>query len=260
MPPHATETAKATSAENTSMAARLGQAPLHRPKLHELVSERLEAMIRSGELKPGDSLPSERDIMAALGTGRPAVREAFLSLQNKGLIVTESGRRARVRQPSVDNVMTTLDGVVSMMIDNEKSLKDLFDARVFIEAAMARQAARQIKPEQLDALLRALDENKQSIGDRPRFSDSDAEFHRVLFQVPGNPVFDSVHSALVSWLRERWAKLVRDEHTETMAYRGHADIFAAVSRRDPDGAEEAMRRHLGSSWKVWSAQLEGAAD
>ena len=253
MPPHATKTEKAT---NASGAMRLGETPLHRPKLHELVSERLEAMIRSGELKPGDSLPSERDIMAALGTGRPAVREAFLSLQTKGLIITESGRRARVRQPSVDNVMTTLDGVVSMMIDNEKNLKDLFDARVFIEAAMARQAALQITPARLDALRLALEENKNSIGDRPRFSDSDADFHRILFQVPGNPVFDSVHSALVSWLRERWARLVRDERTETRAYRGHADIFAAVSQRDPDAAEAAMRRHLGSSWKEWSAQLE----
>ena len=84
----------------------LEPSPIRRSKLHELVSQKLEDMIRSGELKPGDRLPSERDIMAAYGIGRPAVREAFLSLQSKGFITTESGRRARVTVPSVDNIFT----------------------------------------------------------------------------------------------------------------------------------------------------------
>ncbi|MCX5496614.1 FCD domain-containing protein [Kaistia dalseonensis] len=237
----------------------LAPGPIHRPKLHELVASRLEALIRSGQLKPGDSLPSERDIMAAFNTGRPAVREAFLSLQNKGLIVTESGRRARVRQPSVDNVMTTLDGVVSMIIDDRKSLKDLFDARVFIEAAMARHAAQYINADQLRALEEALAQNRRAIGDRQGFDASDIVFHRILFAVAGNPVFDSVHSALVSWLMDRWARLVRNEQTETAAYEGHAAIFAAVSRKDPDQAEAAMRDHLGASWAVWAEQLAQTA-
>src|ERR1035441_10584814 len=88
------------------------QSPIRRSKLHELVSRKLEDAIRSGDLKPGDQLPSERDIMTAFSVGRPAVREAFLSLHNKGFITTESGRRARVKVPSVSSVFSTLDGVV----------------------------------------------------------------------------------------------------------------------------------------------------
>ena len=70
----------------------LQPGPIRRTKLYELVTQKLENMIRSGELKPGDKLPSERDIMAAFNIGRPAVREALLSLQSRGLIVTENGR------------------------------------------------------------------------------------------------------------------------------------------------------------------------
>ncbi len=241
--------------ESMTDSSTLHAVPIKRAKLHELVTQQLEQMIRSGELKPGDRLPSERDIMAAFNIGRPAVREALLSLQNKGFIVTENGRRAIVQRPSVDNVFTTLDSVVEMIIDNVDSLKNLFDARVFIEAAMARNAANEIDDRYLALLKEALNANKQAIGDRDLFMQTDVHFHRVLFLVGNNPVFEAVHKALVKWLMDRWRKIVRDESTETIAYQGHVQIYKAILRRDPDAAEAAMRKHLASSWKVWALQL-----
>ena len=229
---------------------------IRRSKLHELVSQRLEDMIRSGELKPGDRLPSERDIMAAYGIGRPAVREAFLSLQSRGFITTESGRRARVTAPTVDSVFTTLDSVVGMMISKRESLKNLFDARKFIEAAMARQAAVVIDKPHLNKLKDALEANKRAIGNRDLFMQTDIEFHRILFFVCNNPVFDAVHTAVVNWLMERWSKIERNDKTENVAYQGHVQIANAVQKGDPDAAERAMNKHLSSSWSVWAKQLE----
>ncbi len=229
---------------------------IRRSKLHELVSQKLEAMIRSGELKPGDRLPSERDIMVAYSIGRPAVREAFLSLQGKGLINTESGRRARVVAPSLDNVFTTLDGIVSMIITKRESLKNLFDARKFIEAAMARQAAVVIDKVHLAQLKHALEQNRQAIGNRSLFMRTDIEFHRILFSASNNRVFDAVHTAVVNWLMERWAKIERNEKTEKLAYEGHVRIANAIGKGDPDAAEKAMNQHLSSSWNVWAKQLK----
>ena len=234
----------------------LERSPIRRSKLHELVSQRLEDMIRSGELKPGDRLPSERDIMAAYGIGRPAVREAFLSLQNKGYITTESGRRARVTAPSVDNIFTTLDSVVDMMISKRESLKNLFDARRFIEAAMARQAAIVIDKVHLAELRKALAANRKAIGNRTLFMETDIEFHRILFRVSDNPVFDAVHTAVVNWLMERWSKIERNDATEKLAFQGHVHISDAVGKGDPDAAEKAMNKHLSSSWLVWVKHLE----
>lgn len=234
----------------------LQQSPIRRAKLHELVSQKLEEMIRSGELKPGDQLPSERDIMVAFNIGRPAVREAFLSLQNKGIIVTESGRCASVRVPSVDNVFTTLDSVVGMIINHGESLKNLFDARAFIEAAMAREAAKEIDEHRLRELKDAVEANKRAIGSRELFMQTDVAFHRILFLVASNPVFEAVHKALVKWLMERWGKIDRNTSTETLAYQGHLQIYKAISRRDPDAAEKAMHKHLAASWAIWSQQLQ----
>jgi len=233
----------------------LAHEPLRRVKLYEMVVEKLQGMIQSGELKPGDELPSERDIMVALNVGRPAVREALLALQSKGLILTENGRRARVRLPSVTNVITTLDGVVGLMLKRADSLKNLFDLRVFIECAMARHAAQAINEKRLAEFRAALDENKRAIGDREAFLQTDIAFHRILFLTAENPVFDAAHGALVSWIMDRWRRIRRTNETETIAYQGHLQIYKAVSRHDPDAAEKAMRKHLEASWKTWAKYL-----
>ena len=233
----------------------LPQQPLRRVKLYEIVVAKLEELIQSGALVPGDELPAERDIMAAFSIGRPAVREALLALQNKGLIAVENGRRARVRVPSVENVMNTLDGIVGLMTKQARSLKNLFDLRVFVEAAMARHAALTITPSRVAQLKKALAENKRAIGDRERFMETDVAFHAILFQTADNPVFDAVHCALSNWIMDRWREFKRTDHTETVAYQGHAQIYRAISRRDPDVAELAIRKHLEASWKTWEKQL-----
>lgn len=229
----------------------LHSSPIRRAKLYELVTQKLEQMIRHGELKPGDKLPSERDLMVAFSIGRPAVREAFLSLQNKGLIVIENGRRATVSRPNIANILTTLDSFVGIIIDNTESFKHLFEARVFIEAAIARNAAKEIREKLLAQMKAALEANRQAIGDRDLFLQTDVQFHRVLFLVEDNPVFKAVHEALVKWLTDRWRNIARDTSTETLAYEGHLQIYKAISRHNPDAAEAAMRKHLASSWKIW---------
>lgn len=230
----------------------LESTPISRPKLYEIVAEKLEQLILSEQLKPGDALPSERDLMAAFHIGRPAVREAFLALQNKGLIVTESGRRARVTTPSIEKVAVSLNATVRMILSDGQSLRNLYEARIFIEKAMARNAALHITDDQLKDLRQALRNNETSIGNRQAFVDSDVAFHRILFLVPGNPVFESIYTVLMTWLMYRWSKIPRNRKTETLAFEGHRAVVEAIAARDPDAAELKMEEHLNSSWTIWS--------
>lgn len=234
------------------MRLDLKTTPISRPKLYEIVAERLEQMILSEQLRPGDALPSERDLMVAFQIGRPAVREAFLALQNKGLIVTESGRRARVATPSLEKVVGTLNATVRVVLSDGQSLRNLYEARIFIERAMARNAALNMTDAELEALRLALKQNEAAIGNRQAFVDSDVAFHRILFLVPGNPVFESIYTVLMTWLMYRWSKIARNRRTETLAFEGHRAIVAAIAGRDPDAAEAKMEEHLNSSWTIWS--------
>ena len=76
-------------------------APIQKRKLAHDVRERLLGMIESGDLCPGDVLPSEREMMDGLGVGCPAIREAMQALERAGLIQIRHGERARVAEPSI---------------------------------------------------------------------------------------------------------------------------------------------------------------
>lgn len=82
-----------------------------RRKLSDQVLERLLEMITRGEIAPGETMPSERDLMERFGVGRPAVREALHSLDTMGLISISHGERARVATLSAETAIHQIDGV-----------------------------------------------------------------------------------------------------------------------------------------------------
>lgn len=95
----------------TSDTSAKTQDKIVRLKLSEQVLERLRDMIRSGALRPGDSVPSERELMERFGVGRPAVREALQALHTQGLITISHGERSRVNELSANMVLEQSDKV-----------------------------------------------------------------------------------------------------------------------------------------------------
>jgi DNA-binding FadR family transcriptional regulator len=138
---------------------------------------------------------------------------------------------------------------------DKESRKRLFDARRLVEAAMARQAARIIDEAHLAKLKDALEANRRAIGDHRLFMQTDIEFHRILFQISGNPIFGSIHAVVVDWLMKCWGEIERDEVSEQLAFQGHAKVSDAVAQGDPDAAEQAMNQHLSAAWPIWARQL-----
>lgn len=86
--------------------------PIVTKKLSEIVAEELERMIRQEEIREGEYLPSERELMAFFGVGRPSVREALSSLRHKGLIRYNKGEKASVCRPSPETIINGLSGIV----------------------------------------------------------------------------------------------------------------------------------------------------
>ena len=78
---------------------------IKRRKLSDEVQDRLLTIIHSEKLSPGDSLPSERELMASFGVGRPAIREAMQNLQRMGLVEIRHGERPKVAKPSIDQMV-----------------------------------------------------------------------------------------------------------------------------------------------------------
>src|SRR5215470_10525466 len=144
------------------MASALPAAAVRRRRLYEDVASGIEAAIRDGVLKPGDPLPSERELTVQFGVGRTAVREALFHLQKMGLIELKSGERAKVTRPTPEVVFEGLAGAARHMLAQPDGVRQFQDARTFFEVGLARHAAKHATASDLRDLAAALEANKQS--------------------------------------------------------------------------------------------------
>jgi GntR family transcriptional repressor for pyruvate dehydrogenase complex len=223
------------------------------------VAGRIEAQIHEGLYRAGDLLPSERDLMARYGVGRPAVREALLSLRKTGLVAMGQGQRARVANLSSETVVASLSGAARQLLSAPDGVRQFQDARSFFETGLARHAAEHATQEDLEGLRRALDDNRHALGDLARFERTDVDFHHTIAAIARNPIFEAIHQAMVTWLTEQRHITLRAPRTHELAYRAHQQIFAAIRDHDPDRAERMMRNHLQHVSKTYWKQL-GSAD
>ncbi len=217
---------------------------IERKKLFEHVAAHLESQILAGKLSPGDQLPPERDLQASFGVGRPAIREALISLQKAGLVELNNGARARVLMPTANHIFSGMAPAVRQMLSTAEGQHAFQEARLFFEIGLARTAAQSATKEDLAALKQALDMNKAAIGEREKFTATDINFHFELAKIARNPIFLALHDQISDWLTEQRVVTLTAQGQERTAYDAHKAIYDAVAARNPDGAEAAMREHL----------------
>lgn len=227
--------------------------PIIRPRpagrAADALADQVGAMIASGELVQGHRLPPERDLMQQFGVSRTVVREAIAKLAARGFVETKPGFRPVVRKPDYEAAMDSLGHVVGHLVRDRDGVRDLFETRIFIEAALARHAAKSARKDDIDDLRLALERNRAAIGDRDAFYASDVAFHAVLYRLPRNPVYPAVHRAYVEWLMAHWAEMEQAADVDRLNHAGHVAIFEAILNRDPDAAEAAVQRHLEVAWE-----------
>jgi DNA-binding FadR family transcriptional regulator len=222
----------------------LSQNPIKRRKISEEVADRIEAMIHESGLKTGDTLPSEREIMAAYQVGRSAVREAFFALSKRGLVQLRNGERARVASPDVGLFIQEMSGAVRRMLAQPDGVRNFQDARRLFESGVAARAAERARPVDIDRLAVALEANRAAIGSQDRFHETDFLFHREIATVARNSIFLAVTEALVTWLLEQRHRTAQNPKAAKVAYQAHRRIFDAIAARDAVAAEAAMDEHL----------------
>jgi GntR family transcriptional regulator, transcriptional repressor for pyruvate dehydrogenase complex len=224
--------------------------PLPPPKsLSNEIAERIAREIVGGELRPGTRLPTEHEMVAAMGVSRTVVREAVAALRARGLVVTRQGAGAFVA-PDVERrpFRLAFDGLPS--IEQVLCVMEL-RASVEVEAAglaanRGSAAARRRVARALAAIDRALEHGDAAI-------DEDFAFHLAIAEATGNPQFPNFLEYLGRFIIPRQSIRVAAHRPEGQrAYletfqREHAAICAAIASRDAARAREAMREHLGNS-------------
>ncbi len=144
--------------------------PVARPKLAELVQNRLLAVIKAENLQPGDALPSERELMQSYAVGRPSIREAMQNLKRMGLIEINHGERPRVAAPSFERMLADMSETMRHVLMNSPATLDhLKEARASFEMTIAQIAARRRTIEDVEDLRWVLAEQERARLELERF-------------------------------------------------------------------------------------------
>lgn len=235
-------------ANNASPQDPFDVAPITRQKLSDQVFDRLWDMIVSGDLKPGDAIPSERRLMEKFAVGRPAVREALQALANKGVIRISHGERSRVSELTANIALDQVDDVAKLLLSAQPSnLEHLKQMRKILEAGSVRIAAQMCTPDDVQTLRALVDQQRQHLKTPKAFIETDIAFHTAIAQATQNPLLQAVTQAMLTWLCAYYKPLLHWTGRENTTLLEHEKLVDHLEARDADAAAALMSEHLDRS-------------
>lgn len=224
---------------STEAPARLEFEAIPRDKVYLAVARQLEQRIVE-QLKPGDRLPPERELVQMLGVSRGSIRDAIRSLELIGLLEPRQGYGTVVCSPGSGGA----NPLVNALLDKKKMVADLIDVRKMIEPALARRAATRLTRDQVSDLETILKQHEEKFSRGELGIDEDSDFHYRIALASYNSVVLKVVNVLMDLLRETRERSLQVGGRQEKSLAGHHRILAALKRGDAAAAESAMRRHL----------------
>ncbi len=213
-------------------------------------------LIQDRQLKPGDKLPSEVQLTQLFGLSRPTIREAIRALVSRNVLKVERGRGTFV----ADNPGVEADPLQLGTLPAEQLQPSLREARLIIEPGVARLAALNADPADIEEIKTHL-ADMQQIVDEGRVSMSvELEFHRSIAKASKNPVIVRIIPIIMDSIIRTYDSARRTSRDHAVALEEHYAIFEAIRHGDAAGAEEAMRNHLERSLARSASKNRAAAD
>jgi len=234
-----------------SITPKKDRPPTALRRRETLTSQLVKALtdrIGQGELKAGDRLPTEQELIEAFGVSRTVVREAISSLRATGLVTTQQGVGAFVRERPAAPLQTS-----AISLDMVHEVIQVLELRIGVEVEAVALAAQRREARHVQAMRDAMARMGDAIEAVGDTVEPDLAFHRAIAEATGNPHFTHLFSYLGALLIPRTrVETFRFTPEDRASYlhrinREHQTIFQAIEARDVDGACSAMRMHLSNS-------------
>jgi GntR family transcriptional regulator, transcriptional repressor for pyruvate dehydrogenase complex len=224
---------------STHPPARIEFELIPRNKVYQEVARQLERHITE-DLKPGDLLPPERELVQMLGVSRGSVRDAIRSLELMGLLEPRQGIGTVVCSPA----SVTANPLASALLEKRKMIAELLDVRAMIEPPLARRATLHASHDELADMEAILVRQEAKVRQGELGIEEDFEFHYSIALASDNCVVLKVVDVLMDLLRETRERSLQVGGRQEKSLAGHRRILSAMKGRDAAAAEAAMRRHL----------------
>lgn len=224
----------------TSVKIKSDFEAIRRNKVYEEVAKQIENLILH-KLKPGDKLPSERELADLLHVSRSSIRDAIRGLELTGLVEPRQGYGTVVREVSPE---AQVNPFAHALKRRQELVSELLDFRKMLEPPLAARAATHASPEEvveMEEILRR-QEDKQKNGE-PAVAE-DAEFHYSIALASDNSVVLKVIDILMDLLRDTRARSLQVGDRSRKSLDGHRRILVAIKQHDSEAAKNAMRRHI----------------
>jgi len=220
--------------------------PIKRARLYESAVEQIKSLILENHYKPGDRLPSERELAERLQISRPAMREALKILNIMGFVEIRVGNGTYVREVSfAPYVESVVDSISSRLNVQEEKFLKLIEVRKILEMEMARLACLRISPRNLERIEQCVRQMEANLKNRDDFITWGIRFHREIAEATGNEILVLIWDSLWDLIRRSQYRdnrlIVR---SPKMSLEGHKKIYQALLGRKPLEAWAAMEEHL----------------
>lgn len=230
-------------------------------KLSDAIVEQLESFILKGILKPGDKLPSERELAIQMNVSRPSIREAITRIEAKGLISSRRGEGTFVNDLMAQSITNPLSNLLK---DNPNAMYDVLELRHGLEEMSAWHAAKRATKDDCALIQKRFDalQKIKSESDLEREAEADAAFHLAIANASHNvalihvmrSMFDLLHDHIYRALHLLY---VREDDYSSL-HDEHRAIMEAIFRKDADAARDATHnhlRHVGTSMREADVEL-----
>lgn len=232
-------------------------APIERSSVAEKVAKHLLDLVRSKSLKPGDTLPPERELAAMMQVSRPSVREALRGLQILGVLKARQGGGIHVSSLDAADLLAPLQLLITLNVENVDAL---YESRLIVDTHIGRLAAERMADADIERMRGLLVVQKDLIGDPLAFRVSDSEFHRIIWEATRNPFLQQISASLYVLGMEYRRIAAETPGVTRQSYADHQLIVEAIAARDIEAAGRAMEIHMANVHHSTLAAMAGARD
>jgi len=223
---------------------------IERRRVSDVVIDQIKQLLLDAKLNVGDRLPPERQLAKQLGVSRAPVREALFSLANSGFLKIKRGAGGGnfVSEPSVEPYAEFFTLMLQM---GKASVRDLTEARLFLEPNVASLAAERATSEDLKNIELSISAYEKRVDqDAPR-NLGDMTFHVNVAEASKNIVMVLNIKALMGLLYKTVKDFGLSREDKQKSVNTHRKIFEAIRTSDSESASRLMAEHVKEMAIFW---------
>ena len=227
------------------------EKPLTQNSVVLRIINRIKEALINKELKPGDYLPTEAELMKNLGVSKTSLREAIKMLQALGVVDVKRGHGTKIREHPADSMIDPL--IFQLILENEEP-KYLIELRMMFEPAFTLMAMKKANQEDLEKIRNALEQFETDVHDGTSTVGKDVAFHLAILESTHNPLVIRIGETIYKLFNASIEKALKTDYHKAKRY--HRRIFSAFCEKDQQRLLEA----LYESFSQWGHTIEEAPE